>query len=78
MIGTGKYGFMFLPKKRDTTPLASGYRPECDDSRELDDEEQNYYQSFIGVLRWLAVLNLLLKSVTTCNLLVSKVLLHIE
>jgi len=44
-----------LPTKV-TTPLSSGYRPECDASRELNREEQNYYQGVIGVLRWICEL----------------------
>ena len=56
VVGTGKCGHMHLPKKSVSTPLATGCRPECDESRELNDEEQNYYQSLVGILRWLAEL----------------------
>ena len=32
--------------------LPSQYRPELDTSRPCDDEEINYYQQHVGVLRW--------------------------
>lgn len=38
------------------TPLSLGYRPESDGGRELSDEEQNYFQGVIGVLRWICEL----------------------
>ena len=41
---------------RVTTPVANGYRPEADCTRELNQEEQNYYQGVIGVLRWICEL----------------------
>jgi hypothetical protein len=44
-----------LPSKI-TTPLAAGYRPETDSTRELNAERQNYYQGLIGVLRWICEL----------------------
>ena len=34
-------------------PLVNEYRPEIDQSRQLDDEGVTYYQSWIGVLRWI-------------------------
>jgi hypothetical protein len=40
-----------LPTKV-TTPLSQGYRPELDQSKELDSRRAQYYQSLIGVLRW--------------------------
>ena len=39
-----------------TTPLSNDYRPELDQSPELNAEDQNYYQGLIGVLRWLCEL----------------------
>jgi hypothetical protein len=39
-----------------TTTLANDYRPELDQSPELNEEDQNYYQGLIGVLRWLCEL----------------------
>ena len=44
-----------LPTKV-TTLLASGYRPELDQSRELNAERLNYFQGLIGVLRWICEL----------------------
>ena len=44
-----------LPTKA-TTPLSSDYRPEVDVSNELEAEEAAYYQSLIGVLRWIVEL----------------------
>ena len=44
-----------LPTKV-TTPLGSGYRPELDQTQELDAKRQNYYQGLIGVLRWICEL----------------------
>ena len=41
-----------LPKKA-ATPMSSSYRPELDVSQELSAEKANYYQSIIGVLRWI-------------------------
>ena len=41
---------------RVSTPMKSGYRPEIDISDELDDAEATYYQSLIGVLRWMVEL----------------------
>ena len=38
------------------TPLAEGYRPELDESRELSPKALNYYQGLIGVLRWVCEL----------------------
>jgi hypothetical protein len=41
---------------RANTPLGSGYRPELDQTPELDAKRQNYYQGLIGVLRWICEL----------------------
>ena len=41
---------------RVSTPLSQGYRPELDQSRELDAKRGQYYQSLIGVLRWICEL----------------------
>jgi hypothetical protein len=38
-----------LPTKV-TTLISQGYRPELDQSRELDSKQGQYYQSLIGVL----------------------------
>jgi hypothetical protein len=41
---------------RVTTPVSQGYRPELDQSKELDAKRGQYYQSLIGVLRWICEL----------------------
>ena len=40
-----------LPK-RAPTPMTQSFIPELDDSTELNDSDQTYYQELIGVLRW--------------------------
>jgi hypothetical protein len=44
-----------LPR-RAATPFAAGYRPEVDTTPELDADAAWYYQSQIGILRWLVEL----------------------
>lgn len=44
-----------LPKRAEA-PFKTGYRPEIDISRELAGEEASYYQSLIGILRWMVEL----------------------
>ena len=44
-----------LPAKAKT-PLKSGYRPELDVSPVLNATKASYYQSLIGVLRWIVEL----------------------
>jgi hypothetical protein len=39
--------------KKTATPMSSSYRPELDVSPQLNAEKANYYQSTIGVLRWI-------------------------
>ena len=46
---------MKLPS-RTKTPLSSNYRPEIDVSPELNATDAAYYQSLIGVLRWMVEL----------------------
>ena len=46
---------LHLPK-RATTPFATGYVPEADVSTLLDPSEANYFQSLIGILRWMVEL----------------------
>jgi hypothetical protein len=41
---------------RVTTPLSQEYRPELDESKELDSQRGQYYQSLIGILRWICEL----------------------
>jgi hypothetical protein len=45
-------GLPGLPK-RAATPFAPLYRPELDVSEELDPETASYYQSQVGILRWM-------------------------
>ena len=44
-----------MPNKADT-PLTTTYRPELDVSRELNVADAVYYQSLIGILRWIVEL----------------------
>jgi hypothetical protein len=44
-----------LPKKAET-PMQTSYRPELDVSPELEPLEAAYYQSLIGILRWMVEL----------------------
>ena len=44
-----------MPNKADT-PLTTTYRPELDISRELNVADAAYYQSLIGMLRWIVEL----------------------
>ena len=44
-----------MPSKADT-PLTTTYRPELDVSRELNEVNAAYYQSLIGILRWMVEL----------------------
>jgi hypothetical protein len=48
------------------TPLSQGYRPELDQSRELDSKRGQYYQSLIGVLRWICELGRIDIMVAVC------------
>jgi len=41
---------------RVNTPISSNYRPEVDLSEELNDSDASYYQSLIGILRWMVEL----------------------
>jgi hypothetical protein len=38
--------------RKANSPISPGYRPELDQSDELNSEEAAYYQSLIGILRW--------------------------
>jgi hypothetical protein len=51
---------------RVTTLLAQGYRPELDQSRELDSKCGQYYQSLIRVLRWICELGRIDIMVAVC------------
>ena len=39
--------------KTISVPIPGSYHPELDGTEELDDEESSYYQSPIGILRWI-------------------------
>ena len=39
--------------KKIGLPLPTYYSPELDGSKELDPEQANHHQSFIGILRWI-------------------------
>ena len=39
--------------KNTTVPITSNYSPEIDSSPELNEEDSTYYQSLIGILRWI-------------------------
>jgi hypothetical protein len=41
---------------KPTTPMQTGYRPELDVSPVLGPEQANYFQSLIGILRWVVEL----------------------
>jgi hypothetical protein len=38
--------------KKASGPFAGGYKPELDESHELDPTRENFYQSQIGILCW--------------------------
>ena len=42
--------------KKATNPFTAGYEPELDVSEPLEPEDATYYQSQIGVLRWMVKL----------------------
>ena len=50
ILNSKEYGHVYLPKKKISTPLPSGYRPELDPTGELNGEKQNQYQGLVGVL----------------------------
>jgi hypothetical protein len=43
-------------RKRTPSPMESNYRPELDVSPVLGPEKANYYQSQLGILRWIVEL----------------------
>ena len=57
-----------------STPLSNGYRPEIDQTPELDADRQNYYQGVIGVLRWICELGRL--DILTPVSMLSRYLVH--
>ena len=51
-IGRPKNSHLKIPSKAET-PLMTSYRPELDVSPELTPRDSIYYQSLIGILRWI-------------------------
>ena len=47
---------MFSMPKKAETPMSTTYRPELDVSPELNAQDSSYYQSLIGILRWIVEL----------------------
>lgn len=43
---------LFGDRSKLDIPVAAGYHPELDQSRILDDDETQLYQSYIGIIRW--------------------------
>ena len=43
-------------QKKAPTPFPRDYRPELDTTPELSSDKANYYQSQIGILRWMVEL----------------------
>ena len=39
ILNSEEYGHVHLPKKKISTPLLSGYRPESDPTKELNDQK---------------------------------------
>ena len=50
------YGKKSLPTKGHMNPLTSNYRPEIYLSPELEPQYRSYYQSLIGIIRWIVEL----------------------
>src|SRR5210317_481488 len=53
-ISQKKYNLQL--KRKVSAPLPSGYKPELDGTKEVDDETAIVYMQFIGILRWLVEL----------------------
>lgn len=53
---TKEYGEGKRVPRRAPTPMERDYRPELDHSAELGPKEANFYQSQIGILRWIVEL----------------------
>ena len=54
-IGMHENSHLKIPSKAET-PLITSYRPELDVSPELTLRDSAYYQSLIGILRWIVEL----------------------
>ena len=42
-----------LPKKKSENPFVGKYAPEIDETPALEKELASWYQSFIGIIRWM-------------------------
>ena len=62
----GKY---YLPKMAPN-PCVGGYRPETDMTDPLDPDKASYYQTMIGVMRWMVEIGRI-DIATECSLLIS-------
>ena len=51
-----KQGKKTLPTKVHQNPLICKYHPEIDISQELEPQDSSYYQSLLGILRWIVEL----------------------
>ena len=54
-VGRLKNSHLKIPSKAET-PLTTSYRPELDGLSELTPRDSAYYQSLIGILRWIVEL----------------------
>ena len=43
---------LFGDRSKLDTPVSSSYHPELDQSKHLDEDDTQLYQSYIGILRW--------------------------
>ena len=51
-----RHGICLKKGSRAKSPLPANYRPEFDMTEELEGEEASYYQSLVGILRWMVEL----------------------
>ena len=51
-----RHGTCLKKGSRAKSPLPANYRPELDMTEELEGEEASYYQSLVGILRWMVEL----------------------
>jgi len=51
-----RHGTCLKKGSRAKSPLPANYRPEFDMTEELEGEEASYYQSLVGILRWMVEL----------------------
>ena len=51
-----RHGTCLKKGSRAKSPLPANYRPKLDMTEELEGEEASYYQSLVGILRWMVEL----------------------